>query len=286
MNVIQRVTPTVTFDVSRPEKVDVLEREFLKMPQVDCPVVHRFGPCIYIREVTVPAGSLAIGHRQKTRHLNIFLRGRVSVINDDGSHTELVAPMTFVGEPGRKIGYVHEDMVWQNVYATDETNIEKLEAMFLDKSDVWHEDQARRNAALLLPFDADRKDFHAVLTEFGFTEDAARAQSENQADQIPFPFGGYSVGVFDSPIEGNGLFATAALLASQIIAPARIAGMRTPAGRYTNHSAKPNARMVMRENGDIDLVALRDIAGCAGGQLGEEITIDYRDALRLQIPGG
>ena len=66
-----------------------------------------------------------------------------------------------------------------------------------------------------------------------------------------------------------------------VIAPARIAGKRTPAGRYTNHSAKPNAVMVQLPSGDIDLVASRHISGCAGGQLGEEITIDYRQALRL-----
>jgi hypothetical protein len=39
--------------------------------------------------------------------------------------------------------------------------------------------------------------------------------------------------------------------------------------------------MVKRPNGDIDLVATRQIAGCTGGQPGEEITIDYRQALRL-----
>jgi hypothetical protein len=39
--------------------------------------------------------------------------------------------------------------------------------------------------------------------------------------------------------------------------------------------------MIPLENGDIDLVALRDIAGCKGGELGAEITIDYRKALAL-----
>ena len=69
------------------EKVQTLEKEFLKQEQVDCPVVHRFGPNIYIREVTIPAGTLSIGHYQKTEHLNIMLAGRVTMVNDDGSHT-------------------------------------------------------------------------------------------------------------------------------------------------------------------------------------------------------
>ena len=46
------------------QKVQTLEAVFLEQPQVDCPVVHRFGPGIYIREVTIPAGALSIGHYQ------------------------------------------------------------------------------------------------------------------------------------------------------------------------------------------------------------------------------
>lgn len=261
------------------EKVDYLEREFLKLPQVECSVVHRFGPGIYIREVTVPAGSDVIGHHQKTEHLNVFLSGRVIVIGEDGRSTELVAPMTFVGQPGRKIGHVVEDMVWQNIYATTETDIEKLEAMFLDKSEGWTDSRA----PLQIANGADQSDFRAMLAEYGFDESTVRAQSENEADQVPFPHGGYKCMVSASQIEGRGLFATASLVDGEVIAPARINGMRTPAGRYTNHSASPNARMVMLPSGDIELAATRAIDGCAGGSLGEEITINYREALSLQI---
>jgi len=70
-------------------------------------------------------------------------------------------------------------------------------------------------------------------------------------------------------------------LNGDLIAPARIAGMRTPAGRYTNHSNTPNSAMILTACGDINLIALRDIEGCKGGDNGEEITIDYRQALAL-----
>lgn len=261
------------------KKVDILEEEFLKHPQVDCPVMHRFGPGIYIREVTVPAGSLAIGHRQRYAQMNVFLKGRVTITNDDGSTTELVAPMTFVGPPGRKVGYVKEDMVWLNVYATDETDIKTLEAMFLDKSEVWQAAQPAQQIGCT----ADVSDYHRAIAAFGFTDELARKQSFDESDQIPFPHGSYKVAVSASAIEGKGLFATAAICEAEVIAPARIDGMRTPAGRYTNHSANPNACMVMLDSGDINLVALKPIKGCAGGNLGEEITIDYRGALSLQI---
>lgn len=268
-------------DFALSKSVEEVEGTMLGMPQAEAQVVHRFGPGIYIREVIIPAGILAVGHRQRFEHMNVMLKGRVTVFNDNGTTTELVAPMVFVGKPGRKIGYVHEEMVWQNIYATTETDIEKLEATYLEKSDTWRQDQVGRAAALALQYEADRQDYLALLAEVGIPHEIARAQSENTDDQIPMPLGSYSMMVADSPIEGKGVFATASISEGAVIAPARIDGKRTPAGRYTNHSVAPNAIMVKRPNGDIDLVATRQIAGCTGGQPGEEITIDYRQALRL-----
>ena len=265
------------------EKVDVLESEMLKMPQQECPVVHRFGPNIYIREVTIPADTFSIGHYQKTEHLNIMLTGRVTMVNMDGSKTELVAPQTFVCGAGRKIGYIHETMIWQNVYSTSETDIEKLEEMFLDKSPNWIGHQ--KAEALLIGFDhsEDVADYYKAIDEFGFKHDEVRMQTENTEDQIPLPYGNYKMMVSPSKIDGRGVFATGWIRSGEVIAPARIDGKRTPAGRYTNHSKTPNAMMYLLPNGNINLVATRDISGCHGGNVGEEITIDYRQALSLSI---
>jgi hypothetical protein len=265
------------------QKVQALEAEFLKQPQVDCSVVHRFGPGIYIREVTIPANTFSIGHCQTATHLNIMLAGRVTIVNPDGSHTELVAPYTFVAGPGRKIGYIHETMVWQNVYATDETDVEKLETMFLDKSVTWQENH--KNQQLLLNFNhsEDIADYYAAIEQYGFDHETVQAQTLNLDDQIELPYGNYKMMVAPSKIEGKGVFATGNIKANEIIAPARINGKRTPAGRYTNHAKNPNAVMVLLDNNDVNLVATRAITGCKGGDLGEEITINYRQAISLAI---
>ena len=264
------------------EKIQTLEHEFLKQKQVECSVTHRFGPNIYIREVTIPSDTFSIGHYQTTEHLNVMLKGRVTIINEDGSKNELTAPQTFVGKPGRKIGYIHEEVIWQNIYSTDETDIEKLEQMFLNKSITWQENQ--KNKQLLIGFDhsEDVADFFNAIKEYGFDAETVRNQSENEDDQIKMPIGSYKMMVSDSKIEGKGVFATGNIKKGEIIAPARINGMRTPAGRYTNHAKNPNAIMILLDNNDINLVAKSDIFGCFGGDLGEEITIDYRQALNLR----
>ena len=98
------------------------------------------------------------------------------------------------------------------------------------------------------------------------------------------PTGSWKVKTGSSVIEGKGLFATADIAAGELIAPARISGKRTIAGRYTNHAAAPNAEFQAAfPYGDINLVALRTIEGCRGGYDGEEITIDYRAAYALKM---
>jgi len=130
------------------EPIEALEADMLKMDQVDCPVIHRFSPGLYIREVSIPAGTLAIGHFQKTEHLNIFLQGRVLIMGDNGKARELAAPMIFAGKPGRKFGYIKEDVVWLNVYPTDETDIDTLEEMYLDKSVAWKKLKGKENRGI------------------------------------------------------------------------------------------------------------------------------------------
>jgi len=263
--------------------VEILEAAFLQEEQVDCPVRHHFGPGVYIREVVLPAGSYIIGHRHNSPHLNVMLEGRLTLINADGTRTELAAPQTFIAPAGRKIEYIHETVRWQNIYATEETDVETLETQLLDKSVAFEE--AQKNQLLMQDFSTavDQDDFVAAIAEYGFDEATVWAMSEDETDQMPMPHGEYKMMVSASRIHGKGVFASADIAAHELIAPARLGGKRTPAGRFTNHSKTPNAEMVLSDNGDIFLFANQMISGCKGGSVGEEITVDYRQALSLSV---
>lgn len=254
--------------------VEQMEQLMVQRPQSPCPVVHTFHDGVYMRQVFMPAGTVAIGHYQRFEHINILVQGAVEVRNEDGSLTVLEAPLTFVGPPGRKVGLVLEDLVWINVYKTDITDVAEAEAYFMDKSQSVPIPQIESD------YTADREDYAAMLVEVGISAETAQAQAEDASDCIPFPSGCYSCGVFDSPIAGKGLFATADFPAGSVIAPARIGDKRTPAGRHINHSANPNAEMV-EHGGNIYAVAIRDISGCRAALLGEEITMDYRKNVEL-----
>lgn len=111
-----------------------LETGLLQCEQVECPLVHRFAPGVYLREIFMPAGSFVLGHEHVTGHFNVILSGRARVLID-GKVREIQAPFTFKSEPGiRKALYVLEDMIWQTIHPTDETDVEKLEAMLVKPS--------------------------------------------------------------------------------------------------------------------------------------------------------
>jgi hypothetical protein len=116
------------------QKVEHLLAQVEQLPQVDCQTKHYFGPSLYIREVTMPAGAVVIGKPHRKEHMCVMLQGRMIIVDANGNKKELVAPLTFVGGAGRKVAYILEDTVFQNILATNETDIETLENMLVDNT--------------------------------------------------------------------------------------------------------------------------------------------------------
>lgn len=111
-------------------------KELSRLRQAECPVVHRFAPGVYLREIQMPADTLVIGKIHKTEHFNILVKGACYIVHDDGSREELRAPRTFVSKAGvQKVLYIIEDMIWQTVHVTPETDMAKLEAELIEPRD-------------------------------------------------------------------------------------------------------------------------------------------------------
>jgi hypothetical protein len=121
-------------DTALGHKVGSLLGTVNDIPLIECTENHHFGPGIYIKEVTMPAGALIVGKVHKVEHMCVMLTGRMILVQEDGSRTEIKAPATFVAKPGRKVAYIIETTIFQNIYSTDETDLEKLENMFIDNS--------------------------------------------------------------------------------------------------------------------------------------------------------
>lgn len=93
---------------------------------------HLFATGLYVREVTLPAGSTAIGHRHLQEHVCVISKGRVIVITEDGRE-EIAAPFTMIVPPGRK-NCVHalEETVWTTVHAAESRDVAELERLLVE----------------------------------------------------------------------------------------------------------------------------------------------------------
>jgi hypothetical protein len=95
----------------------------------------------------MPKDTLVVGHCHKLAHLNVFLSGSLALLDDAGGFKVLHAPFLFVSPPGRKMAWTITDCVWQNVVATEETDIDALELLMFDKSAVFTLSEQQAKAA-------------------------------------------------------------------------------------------------------------------------------------------
>ena len=253
------------------EKVCRLERELLKMPQAEIKTEHVFYPGIYERTITIPPWTVLTGAPHKTPYSVRLEKGTISVNTDDGIKT-LTAPCEFRAPAGvKRVGRVfEEEVIWTDIYENpdDCKNIAIINERLYEVPNIGMGDTR-------LSIEHDRKDFKFFLEQIGMTQDEMDSVVMIEHDLVSMPEE-IEVELRESPIHGKGLFALRDFYTDEVICPGRMNGKRTPAGRFINHSMKPNARPV--NNGDdIYAVATRDIFK------DEEILIDYRDSMRVNF---
>ena len=247
---------------------DQLESEALALPQVPCPVVHHFGPGVYMREVQLSAGAFVVGRNHRQPHQNIMLKGKLQLVDDAGVFHTLEAPQMFTSQGGRKCALVLEDTVWLNVLATDLVDVEAVEAWMFDDGAVASEHYAQTF------------EHHRSLRQMERDDFAVCGQEWPAMPVVAADASGVLV-VRTSPIHGSGVFSTVGAAEGASVGLVALPDGVTAMGAKINHSHNPNAYFALDANGAICLVARRRIAGCVGGDHGEEITVDYRQAVPL-----
>lgn len=134
MNAFTQLQPQLA-PLGMREKVFAIEAEMRKRDMLDLPVRHFFSQGVYARELFIPKGTLLTGQIHKFQQLNIMSQGEMSVLTEEGV-VRVKAPFTIVSPPGTKrIAFAHEDTVWTTIHGTDETDLEKIEAHFIAKTD-------------------------------------------------------------------------------------------------------------------------------------------------------
>lgn len=92
-----------------------------------CPLVHRFTPGLYIREILMVAGTFVITAKHLTEHPFVISKGKVRVVEEGKEALILEAPHTGITQPGtQRVIYVLEDTIWTTFHATEETDVESI----------------------------------------------------------------------------------------------------------------------------------------------------------------
>lgn len=113
--------------------LDMAEREMSEFERVDCPIVHRFTPGMYIRECHIPAGTLLTTMVHKTIHPFVVTRGKLRLLSENEGPQEIIAPHVGITMPGtRRMILALEDVTWITFHATEETDVEKIGEAILE----------------------------------------------------------------------------------------------------------------------------------------------------------
>lgn len=122
-------------DLNIRDKVNLLEAEMAKQPQVSLECKHHFSYGIYARELFIPAGIMLTGKIHKYPQLNILVKGKMRVLVGD-EVKEVSAPFTVASEAGTKrIAIALEDCIWITIHGTHERDLEKIEETFIAQSE-------------------------------------------------------------------------------------------------------------------------------------------------------
>lgn len=110
--------------VDKPENefynyIDEVESAILNnAEQLTClPIRHIFTDGLYVREVTVPKGTVLTSKIHKVQHQFFVLKGSILVWDESGIGKQVFAPFIGVTEPNtRRMAYALEETVWATAH--------------------------------------------------------------------------------------------------------------------------------------------------------------------------
>jgi hypothetical protein len=148
------------------EQILRLEDALFKLPnQLDFEqyTEHFFAPGIYVRQLTIPAGTVLTGKIHRYEIMNILVSGTIKVTTDDGVE-EVSGPLIFNSKAGsKKAGFALTDVVWLNVHPTELTDLEEIERHFIAPSFEALEQEQRKQIGPSVDEQEDEQSWWKVI---------------------------------------------------------------------------------------------------------------------------
>lgn len=113
-------------------KVEALQVELSKLPQLELPTEHIFHGGMYCRQLWRPAGTLIVGKVHKKEHFYMVVYGTVAVTTDDGIQY-LTGPHLLTSSAGTKRAvYAETDALCMTFHRADSTTVDEVETELVE----------------------------------------------------------------------------------------------------------------------------------------------------------
>lgn len=98
-----------------------------------CPLEHHFTPGLYVRQITIPAGTTLVGKIHRESHPIFLLSGKMVLCTEDGDRV-LEGPQMLISKAGdQRAAFTITDVVWITVHAnpSDTQELHELERLII-----------------------------------------------------------------------------------------------------------------------------------------------------------
>lgn len=123
-------------NVATQDSIYKLQDIIKDMPQVTGETRHHFSDGMYARELFIPAGTVVVGALHKSQHLYMVVKGKCKV-SSQYETVEIEAP--YIGETisgTKRVIYAETDCVWIGFFPTQLTDIDEIEAAFIEPEEI------------------------------------------------------------------------------------------------------------------------------------------------------
>lgn len=110
----------VQHNIELMDTINMIEAQILAEPQVECPLDHIFTDGMYVRQVTIPAGTKVSGQTQAKQHPFFLSEGVLEIFIPGEGFRLHIAPFLGVTEAGTKrLARTLTKTVWTTFHRTN-----------------------------------------------------------------------------------------------------------------------------------------------------------------------
>ena len=98
------------------------------LERVDPEPIHYHTDELYGRRIVVPTDTVFTTKVHKSDHIAVCLRGHITIMDEHGNRTDVVAPDVFITPKGtQRFIFVHDEVEWLTVHHCEEQEMDKIE---------------------------------------------------------------------------------------------------------------------------------------------------------------